>query len=30
MGLIKEGMLTQREMISLASIVQVGDATYFD
>lgn len=30
MGIIKEGILTQREMISLASIVQVGDAIYFD
>ena len=30
MGIVKENILTQREMITLASIVQVGDATYFD
>lgn len=30
MGMIKENILTQREMMTLASIVQVGDAAYFD
>ena len=30
MAIVKENILTQREMITLASIVQVGDATYFD
>lgn len=30
MGIVREDVLTQWEMIALASIVQVGDATYFD